>query len=120
MMAIAANARTVLLSRFRFVSAPFAGDIENLSCYETAPDVVESDGDHLFPLYAAKRRPASRLGLCSVVSMTKVMRSRWTVEKGVMRLWVVGYPEHPLPGRKVGSCLSTIRNVALNVIRREG
>ena len=52
--------------------------------------------------------------------VAQVLRGYWTVENGVFRVRDVTYDEDRLHGRKIGLCLSFVRNVAINIIRREG
>ena len=52
--------------------------------------------------------------------IAKALRGHWTVENGVFRVRDVTYNEDRLHGRAIGFCLSAIRNMAINIIRREG
>jgi predicted transposase YbfD/YdcC len=49
-----------------------------------------------------------------------LLRGHWTIENGVFRVRDVSYDEDRLHGRKIASCLSTLRNVAINLIRAAG
>jgi hypothetical protein len=48
------------------------------------------------------------------------LRQHWTIENGVFWVRDVSYAEDRLHGRKIGPCLSIFRNVAINLIRRQG
>ena len=48
------------------------------------------------------------------------LRQHWTIENGVFWVRDVTYSEDRLPGRKIGPCLSIFRNIAINVIRKQG
>jgi predicted transposase YbfD/YdcC len=49
--------------------------------------------------------------------VAQLLRGHWTIENGVFRVRDVSYAEDRLHGRKIASCLSTLRNVAINLIR---
>ena len=44
----------------------------------------------------------------------------WAVENGLFRVHDVSYNEDRLHGRKLGSCLSSLRNIAISSIHRQG
>lgn len=48
------------------------------------------------------------------------LRGHWTIENGVFRVHDVSYDEDRLHGRTIAFSLSTLRDVAIYVIRREG
>jgi predicted transposase YbfD/YdcC len=52
--------------------------------------------------------------------MAQLLRSHWTIENGVFRVRDVSYDEDRLHGRQIASALSTLRNVAINIIRYAG
>jgi hypothetical protein len=52
--------------------------------------------------------------------INQALRDYWTIENGVFRVRDVSYNEDRLHGRKIARSLSTLRNVAINLIRQEG
>ena len=56
----------------------------------------------------------------TATQLAQRLRGHWAVENGVFRVRDVSYDEDRLHGRKIGYCLSILRNVAINTIRREG
>ena len=52
--------------------------------------------------------------------VAKLLRGHWGVENGVFRVRDVSYDEDRLHGRRVGRTLSTVRNAAITLIRRQG
>lgn len=50
----------------------------------------------------------------------EALRGHWTVENGIFRVRDVSYDEDRLHGRRIGRGLSSLRNVAINIIRHEG
>jgi len=56
----------------------------------------------------------------SARSVSAWLRQHWTIENGVFWVRDVSYAEDRLHGRKIGPCLSIFRNVAINLIRRQG
>ncbi|MEE8121775.1 MAG: hypothetical protein V3T55_09615 [Anaerolineales bacterium] len=51
-------------------------------------------------------------------TIARHLRGHWTVENGIFRVRDVSYDEDRLHGRKIGLSLSALRNVAINLIRR--
>lgn len=47
------------------------------------------------------------------------LRGYWAVENGLFRVRDVSYDEDRLQGRYIGPCLSSVRNVAISIIRRQ-
>ena len=56
----------------------------------------------------------------SAQQISNHLRQHWTIENGVFWVRDVSYAEDRLHGRKIGPCLAIFRNVAINVIRRQG
>lgn len=53
-------------------------------------------------------------------TINQVLRGYWAVENGLFRVRDVSYDEDRLHGRKIGPCLSSLRNLAISSIRRQG
>ena len=64
----------------------------------------------------------SSLSIESVTAkdIAQALRGHWTVENGIFRVRDVSYDEDRLHGRKTGRGLSSLRDVAINIIRHEG
>ena len=52
--------------------------------------------------------------------IAQALRGHWTVENGVFRVRDVSYDEDRLHGRKIARSLSSLRDVAINIIRHQG
>lgn len=52
--------------------------------------------------------------------IAQALRGHWTVENGIFRVRDVSYDEDRLHGRNIARTLSSLHNVAINVIRHEG
>ena len=52
--------------------------------------------------------------------IARMLRGHWTVENSVFRVRDVSYDEDRLHGRKIARGLSSLRNVAINIIRQAG
>ena len=53
-------------------------------------------------------------------SINQFLRGYWAIENSLFRVRDVSYDEDRLHGRKSGLCLSTLRNIAISLIRRQG
>lgn len=53
-------------------------------------------------------------------NIAEALRGHWAIENGIFRVRDVTYDEDRLHGRKIGRSLSSLRNVAINIIRHEG
>lgn len=51
--------------------------------------------------------------------IAQALRGHWTVENGIFRVRDVSYDEDRLHGRQIGRGLSSLRNVAISIIRHE-
>lgn len=51
--------------------------------------------------------------------INQLLRRYWAVENGLFRVRDVSDDEDRLPGRHIGPCLSSLRNVAISIIRRQ-
>jgi hypothetical protein len=51
--------------------------------------------------------------------INEFLRGYWAVENGLFRVRDVSYDEDRLHGRYVGPCLSSVRKVAISIIRRQ-
>lgn len=49
-----------------------------------------------------------------------ILRGYWTIENGLFWVRDVSYGEDRLHGRRIGFCLSMLRNVAISLIRQAG
>lgn len=52
--------------------------------------------------------------------IAQALRGHWVIENGIFRVRDVSYDEDRLHGRKIGRGLSSLRNVAINIIRYAG
>lgn len=52
-------------------------------------------------------------------TINQLLRGYWAVENGLFRVRDVSYDEDRLHGRQIGPCLSSLRNVAISIIRRQ-
>jgi len=59
------------------------------------------------------------LGRVSPREINELLRGYWAVENGLFRVRDVSYDEDRLHGRHIGPCLSSVRNLAISIIRRQ-
>ncbi len=52
--------------------------------------------------------------------IAQALRGHWAVENGIFRVRDVSYDEDRLHGRKIARGLSSVRDVAINIIRQQG
>jgi hypothetical protein len=52
-------------------------------------------------------------------TINQFLRGYWAVENALFRVRDVSYDEDRLHGRRIGPCLSSLRNVAISIIRRQ-
>lgn len=52
--------------------------------------------------------------------IAEVLRGHWTVENSIFRVRDVSYDEDRLHGRQIARALASVRNIAINIIRRQG
>lgn len=53
-------------------------------------------------------------------AINRLLRGYWAVENGLFRVRDVSYDEDRLHGRHIGPSLSSLRNIAISTIRRQG